>query len=788
MRPSFTYYLFSKNKAPLYVDANGHVLEGDPGSYFKPDGQPARLKQAPDGWKDTLVKYARNVKYWGLFRDYSVPMNFVGDGRKILRDQFYKYGAEAIVYLGIAKLDRSSVPYNYTSWYLSELDFTKYEEIKTGVKIMAVEGGLTKFIKANESTVYEIPIDTDLEKVFVEHDGVVLTEKANYKMLDAFEIAKSAYGTDFFLPFLFDNREGRSTGITFQDQSIEDTSGATYADKLLSANWFARANENNAAPITVRVRGLINFVCTENTAGVGLKMRFLRSNLDIADQNDYVIFETTPLVSGQRYNVTVNLDIPLDPGERLYFEGIYGTGGVDIKIEFDATSYVSIEYEGRFRTTYIGGLYPIRVLQVLINKMTGGLYTVNSPTIEAITDIILTSGNSVRGIRYIDTLIPNKIRTSLSDFFKAFGIKMIGLTVKDDKLVIDDLRNFFTSEVVADLGEVDDIVITTADDLQFNTIKTGYKEQEYNDVNGKYEFNQGQQWTTPKTRNVKELDLISPYRADPIGIELLRMNYEEMNTTDAKDDSEVFMLNVETVSQTITQVVDFVAAGNYMTNPGGYPFTAGNVVRITGSTNNDFDFPVVGVGPNITQFDTAVPVTDEAGVNVTVTFLQGGIFKLYRPAFSAISGIPDTMESSIYNVLLSPKTNLLNNGPLIHADLDLMDSDLIKFQSADKNAELSYTLSGNTVTEKEDIQIGNLGTKLFKPYYLTCRTKVPINVIELINASPFGKIKFTVYGEDYYGFLWDGGIAPAKAGKDNDAQIWKLLSTTDNDLSQIYNY
>jgi len=788
MRPSFIYYLFNKDRQPLYVDDNNHVLTGDAGNYFKPDGQPARLKHAPDGWKDTLVKYARNIKYWGLFRDYSVPMNFVGDGRRILRDQFYKYGAEATVYLGIAKLDRASVPYNYTSWYISELDFTKYEETKTGVKVMAVEGGLTKFIKSNENTVYEIPIDTDPEQVFVKHDGVVLTNKANYNFVDTDEINNSDHGGFWLLDFIFRNQESTTPFVTFQTQTfIENNVG--YSTKLLSDNWFARAGVGNLDPIDLRIQGRIGIHCTQQDAANGISVRFLRSNLDIANQNDYQIIFESPLVADEIYYYDIDVTIPLEPGERAYLETFIGTTGVTTAYEFREDSQLSISYNGRARTTYIAGLYPYRVLEVLLNTMTGGLYTLNSPWLEALTDIILTSGNSVRGIRYIDTLVPNKIKTSLADFFQWLkSTYSVGLTVVNDKLVIDQLSEFFTANITADLGEVDNIVITHAEDLAFNTIKVGYKPQEYNDVNGKYEFNLGQQWTTPKTRDVKELDLVSPFRADPIGTELLRINYEGLTTTDAKDDNEVFVFNVEEVSQTITQTVDFFASGNYMTNPGNYPFAAGNVVRITGSTSNNLDFVVVGTGVNIVQFDTPVVVTDETAAAITITFLQGGIFELYRPAFSAMSGIPTAMEDSIYNVLLSPHTMLLNNGPLIHSVLDLMEDKSIKLASADQNAELSYTLAGVTVTENEDIQIGNLGAQLFKPYYLTLRTKVPLNVIELINADPFGQIQHTVYDEDYFGFLWDGGIAPAKAGKDNDAQNWKLLAAPENILKNIYDY
>ena len=783
-RKSFLYYLFSKNKAPLYVDENNHVQEGDPGNYTKPNGQPARLQMSPDGWKDTLVKYARNLKYWGLFRDFTVPMRFVGDGAKILHNRMWSAGVEAITYMGIAKLDRTTLPYKYTNWYISELYFTKYKQTRTGVEIQAVEGGLVKYIKANENTAYEIPITTDLEKRFLEHDGVVLTNKSNYLFIDQLEIKNSEYGGFHWLPFMFNNKEATAAGLTFQTQSLEDINLIPYADKLQSTNWFARADTLNTDVITAKIQGRIAIKCTRQDAANGLKLRFLRSNQDIANQNDYEVFSQTPLVGGEVYYQDVNINIPLQPGERLYFEGFLGTTGVNTDYQFLGESHLSITYDGRGRKSYIEFLTPERVLEKLLSALTGNQYQAQSNFITARTDVAITSGNAIRGIK--DYLNPNKITTSLSDFFKAFGIYSIGLTVKDDKLIIEPLADFFKSSIIADLGEVDDVVIEPAEDMMFNRIRCGGEEIEYNDVNGKLEPNQGQTWEPPTKKVVKDLDIKNPYRTDPIGIELLRINYEGLTTTDTKDDGKPFMINIKTVSEVITQTVDFFSSGVYMTNPGNYEIAPGSTIRITGSTGNNNDYLVVATGTNIIQFDPAgPPVVDETGANITITFLTGGVFKLNRPAYTALSGIPTQMQSSIYNLEFSPKTSILNNGRLIRSILDMMDAELIKRTQADKNGDLSRTIGGVTIDEKADIQIGSLGDRLFLPYYITLRTKVPVNVIELINANPYGKIQFTYNGTVFYMFLMDGGIAPAKAGKDNDAQTWKGIAATENDMKKF---
>lgn len=720
-KKDFLYFLLNEQGEPLIGNlSTGQVYAGSKDTLLGPNGEYGFLRKSPDGWRDVLVKYGRNQKYMGMFRDFTVPMRFPKDGALILRWLFWKYGIEAYAKLLIVKNDRTIWPEKHKTWYVGEIDFSKFKQDKYGnVTVNVMEGGLSKLLKAHENTKYEIPIDDDPEHVYVKEDGVELTEKSNFSMIDGLEIAKTIWGSNILAPINFINREGRSTGITFSSQNIEDVTSISYDDKLKLVNWFANASLDNALAIDVNISGKIKFTCTQNDPGLGFRMRFLRSNLPITNQNDYEIFSLNPIV-GNTYEFPVNITLPLQPGERAYFEQIYfGGAGVDIKIQFLQGSDLSMTYKSRFKTTYVKGLYAYRVGQKLVEKITNGQYTLKSDLLNSRKDIILTSGNGIRGIEGA------VIKTSLTDFFKFCFIlddttkSGAGLGIENDKVVIERLSYFFKNTSTPtppplELGTIDLENIAAAEDLFFNTIKVGYPNQEYDDVNGKYEVNVTHTYSTPGTRIVKELDLVCPYRADSIGMELLRINYENLDTTDKKDDNEVFILNTETAL-----------------NPG----------------------------------DTEIPQH----------------YNLYRPAFTSITGLPAGMAATIFNVMLSPKRVLLNNGAFIRSINHRNEAGKLVFESGDKNSELSTTLAGETITENEDVEISQLQAVLFLPYYVQLTTSVVLNLQEYMTLKPYETIGFIHKGVSYYTFLWDGGIKPAT----NDHQQWKMIFAPNNDLEKL---
>lgn len=112
------------------------------------------LTHSPDGWDDTLVRYERSTKYWGLFRSFTVQLKFVKEGATYLRNEFYTNGVSALVTCQIKRLNKITLEY-YTA-YTAEVDFATFKDEDHTVSVNLVEGGLSKLIKNKAGTEYVI--------------------------------------------------------------------------------------------------------------------------------------------------------------------------------------------------------------------------------------------------------------------------------------------------------------------------------------------------------------------------------------------------------------------------------------------------------------------------------------------------------------------------------------------------------------------------------------------------------------------------------------------------------
>ena len=95
--------------------------------------------------------------------------------------------------------------------------------------------------------------------------------------------------------------------------------------------------------------------------------------------------------------------------------------------------------------------------------------------------------------------------------------------------------------------EVADLYIEAADDYAYTNVKIGYDKQDYESVNGRAEANGTFEYTTGfLRREEKTLELISPYRADSIGIELLcREADNKSKSTDDSADNDIFFVALD---------------------------------------------------------------------------------------------------------------------------------------------------------------------------------------------------------------------------------------------------
>lgn len=713
-QPDFKYFILDAQGRPYVGNVRtGQVTVGDKDTLLDSTGAPAWLKRSPDGWRDVLVKYARNTRYLGLFRDFTVPMKMYSDAALICRHLFWTQGTEAYAKLVVVKNDRSVWPDLWKTWYVGELDFSKFKQGEIGeVIINAMEGGLSKVFKAKENQVYKIPVDSDPERIFIKNDGILLTERANFALTDGFAIASDLYPNGSFSPFILLNREGSSPAMYFASQNLEWNGYMTFDQKLQSANYFAIPRDTNTGSIDLKIKGKIKFICNQNDSNRGFQLQFLRSGQNTGNQNDYEVMNVAGAVVGQSYEQDIDITIPLAPNENCKLEQIfYGAGTGIISISFLEGSELYAEFSYREITTYQPALYLSTILKRLMEKATDGQYTYKSDYLDTVKHIAISSGEDIRGIE------DSFIKTSLSEFFEfcqSGAIEFCGLGIENEQLVIEPVLYFFRNYHSGalpplDLGQVDKLEISPMEDFIFSSVKIGYDNQEYEDVNGRYEFNCGQVYSTDRARIVKELAIVSPWRADPIGIELLRRNYKNKDTSDSKGDGKPFVFNIETDIQ------------------------AGTI--------------------DVPQH-----------------------YRLYRPAYTAISGLP--MTSTIYNTEISPKHNL-NRVTLYLRSLwePGMDDRVLKLETGDKNVDLSTTLAGVTVAENSSIPFSSMPARLFYNYYLSFTTSVNFNLQKYMKEQGYETIMLKWEGVTYYVYLWEGGVKDATM----DKQTWKCLAAPIND-------
>ena len=64
--------------------------------------EPYFLEFSPSGWNDIAIQNVKNKRYWSIDRSLTLPLDYVRDGAKIIKDVFYKKGINETMYLVIS--------------------------------------------------------------------------------------------------------------------------------------------------------------------------------------------------------------------------------------------------------------------------------------------------------------------------------------------------------------------------------------------------------------------------------------------------------------------------------------------------------------------------------------------------------------------------------------------------------------------------------------------------------------------------------------------------------------
>jgi hypothetical protein len=705
-QPQTWLHFLTDSLGRSYVYQNGGVGQS---------AKPAWLQHGPDGWMENTIKYARNPNYHELFRTFTTPYKYVKDGAFITRYLKYRRGSQEKLFHVIHKLDKSfGGGWQHKLFYKGQVDMSRINDTDTSVTANIMEGGLSKFLAANENIEYSLDIDVP-DAVIIKDDGLKLQQKASYLLTNG--SLDNDLGGHIIELQLLGNENVSSVSATSEQRKATNNQTINLwrneskfietgvADTTITLNW-----DFNMLPVLADGVGAVfgtslflqvHALLDENTrySIPGLPSG---TNLQSVGGGDPLLLYNHK----QHFTGSATFTVPANARLILYMSANNNRDLTFFTYDNDGTFDASYDY--RHRTTFVKGLRPMYVAQKLLDKMTGGGYQLTSNYISSEWDnLIITSGDAIRGIPGA------KLVTSWRSFFNSYNIPCnLSSGIRNQIMYIERKANAYQPTVQVDLGAVRDLSIDDAVEYQYGSIKVGYPNTDTEDINGRDEFNVTVTYTSKVETSSKVLDLVSTYKASMYEQELLRINLDGKTTTDDTNDNTVYFKHLESTPTTggvgeppvyykylrvvytsFTGVIDPATAYNVELHPELCLKRHGNFIRgvfywmdgtdLTREKSDKNDRVIIFAGPNkivgnktisVGSFDPALfipllfkvngPMPDnlidvmEAGPNGTFTFTYNGVQYSGFPLETGIQPVERPAQDT--RLLCSPVTNILN--------------------------------------------------------------------------------------------------------------------------------
>lgn len=535
-----TLYFFKDDLGMWWYVQNDLVLQSP---------TPVPLQYNPTEWEDIGIMNQRNPKYFATDRTFSIPLEFPEDGARILKYIFYKKGKNFNLYLVIAKqqlyFDATHYGFYYTLLDKFRIDLSEFSHEGPKVVVNILEGGIPKFLKAREGIKYEIPIDGP-DTIKIKIDGVKLKGKKRFLVIDA--TYAHGIGTDpkELLPMQETNSEGFFFNIRFKDE-VGSLTDANYdfiqgEDLSTSDKWNGLCDDT--VTFSCHFEGTIvkeNYGIYGNRVGFDVKLEtntgrvFTLFNVSHVFANNFL--DAVPW----KFSVE-SAPVTLFKDETFFVYQTPTAFQSNNAWRYDDVTIFEYQTIDRKKPTYIKARRPLGVFEDLTSKLSDGTVQAESNTLETYKTFAISCGNAIRGL-------PNaKIKSSMSDFFSSFNtILSIGMGPINGKLKLERKPYWIDFNAPIDLFECKGLKVSNDKDYSFSSIKIGYPEQTYDNVNGKEEFNNTHIYSTPDTTEGKEHTLMSVYRTDCYGIEFVRASLDGKTTTDSDSDNDVFVIHINPV-------------------------------------------------------------------------------------------------------------------------------------------------------------------------------------------------------------------------------------------------
>ena len=486
---------------------------------------PYLLDAAPKGWQDsTEVDFKRSETYYGSVKSLTVPLSFVLRGAFLLRREYFKYNVQAVAYIQINKFNTSTWIYELA--YYGKIDFSKAKDSDDFFIVNAIDADMSVKIKAFENTKFEFPMDVP-DAIDVLITPIKLVESA-----DLLFVASQTDQQPGYPALTVINNEVKSVNQSVKDAGYKTELSPNFATDV---DWFFTAQTTGV--VNFKIDHLIGSVQNTTLASDRFRIQLVKSNgTALAD-----IIDITIGPGAQGFDIVAEYSFTINEGERVFvYQRIDGALNSNTGFNYSEGT-LSLSYDTVSPESTCKAFRPAYIFQQLVNKMNGGFYyPTQSFLLKEWEQLTITCGDAIR------QLDGAKLKISFTDLFKSIsGVTCAGHAVENGVATLEYRRSYYRASKSLSMLDSKDVEITSALDLMFNSITAGYKDQTYDEINGRDEVNSQQTYVIDTYAPVATLDITSTIRADAYGIEFLRINLDGKETTDSDSDNDPFFLFVE---------------------------------------------------------------------------------------------------------------------------------------------------------------------------------------------------------------------------------------------------
>ncbi len=648
------------------------------------------LSKSPKGWDETFIQWERKFPKLGMFKTYTVPLEFVGDAAKIARYIALNYGTEAKLEIYVEKFNATISVNAYEYYYNCELNLIGESSNKDSVSCEGYEGGVISKLSARETTDYELELNGHVDRIWVRLHPCKL--RATQKWIGA---PTETVGEDIDghgVPTLSPStNEGTNIYFGIYDQMF-----------VPPAVLFLQNEDGSSHDVTLTFN--YEYYCTNLSAAnaffeIGYQTYDITNNNTIAHLTVYQDPTAIAASSSAWRTGSKTATITLASNVGLYCEVRMKTSGGTNLLNSEKTmvqgndNWVEMDTEVMTEEVYFPARRLSSVYRELVDEVTDGDAVAESSLLgTTYNDIVMTSGDGLRNLLY------SKIKTSLGEFVDNLDYIFSVANYFDrttNKLYLETKDVAFDNTQIIDFGEVSNFVRRPFTSEMFANYINGYEEQTYDNVNGKDEPNAYTKWLSSVVRLKVDKTETSSYRADRTGMILTALNLVGKKYTDSGTDNDLWLAHIESsVSGTI---------------PSSY-----------GGSYVGEDYYDLYIDPSLTISN----VYDAENLfNVKLTPKRNIIRR-----GSWIRSILDNLDSTYLKYQVKDKTNA--------TDTKMITDDGV-----------------TVINEGSDILISTLGDKYFRAQIFEFDAEITTDINSIMLSNPFGYARCTHKGNELFGWI-----------------------------------